>query len=206
MSVDRTLRVVLAGVMAVVALTSCQRGRGSDESDGQAAERDGSLVFLESNYAPAEFEGGDKTQGGAIAVRLASTVDYPIEITSIAPVAEAGLNATYVGYSDCTTGCPFAVHWDDRASRLLQGAKQGTVPLKLRPRQQDVTLLFRLEVDGGTDQLVSKCVLRIVAARMRIAGRSGLIDVTAPDGTDIGGLQVGVERPPQAKDCKSATE
>lgn len=198
--IGRWTCLAFAAVVSVFATAAC---RANSDGDSEKAQHTDDLVFLETNIAPARLVEGH-TAGGVITVRLANTKAEAVRINSVTPIADEGLTVTYLGYSDCNRVCPGAVNWSKEADDDVRRNKLGTAPIKLASKQQDLSLMFRLEVRGGDMRtLLEKCTLRLSGARMRLSdGR--LVDVTAPDRKPIGGLKVSVEPPGQAKECSAS--
>lgn len=199
-------RPILAAVAAVVAMSVVAAACRNDEPDSPAVPID-SVTFVESNFAPAYFS-GLKTPGAVITVRLANLRSTALTIDRLDPVADEGLIVDYLGYSGCTSVCPAAEEWTDDAAQVVARARDGRLPVKLRPNDQTTALMFRLRVDeGDVAKFVARCVLRLRGVRVRVAGDKALRTITAPEGKSIGGLQFGSDRRPQgAQGCNTAAE
>ena len=197
------LPVLAAAVALMCATAAC---RDDKVPTGEAVPTD-DLVFLQSNFAPAEFD-GRASPGGVITVRLANLRSSAVTITAIEPVADPGLDVEYVGYSGCARVCPGAEAWTKDAEEVVKRARDGGVPLRLQPNEQTQSLMFRLRVhERDLPTFISKCVLRLRAVEVRIKGDSRPRTITAPEGESIGGLQFGGEpRPPGAENCTSSSE
>lgn len=102
--------------------------------------------------------------GALFGQRLVNYRSRPVLITHIDPVSDPGIIATYLGHSDCLSGCPGAMALEGpSAQEMLRTSIDGLYPIELEPESLLRTLVFKVEVDGasGASELVAKCGLYV---------------------------------------------
>ena len=144
--------------------------------------------------------------GVVLALRIVNTLDQPIVISRLVPVADEHLQVTYVGHSTCERGCPGAMRWDDEAIALVDRGSDGVYPIPVPPMEDLIergertpSLIFRLQVTtpAGVQKLARECLhLRAVRA---VVG-DDTVTVTYSDGRWVAGLNR-LNPPRTYRDC-----
>lgn len=183
---------------AVALATACTAGSpaGSPSTDpAGGARRD--VEFAESALVPVT---APAHTDGIATVPLLNRRGSPVEVVRVEPQADPGLTATYLGHSDCRTGCVGEGYWSDTEARgRAERSVAGTVPLTLAPNTA-LSLVFRITATTAADSLVRHgCRLRVRAVRLTLASGETVV-ASGPDDTVVGLHRPDVPTPPA--DCR----
>lgn len=155
--------------------------------------------------------GGSATDGGVVAVRLVNLGDAEVVATDLEPIGDEGLTVEYLGYSDCTRGCPGALRWDEAAQERVEQGRDGDFPIALRPLDdivadgdRAVSLMFRLTAEDplAVDSLRDGC-LHLRAVVLETDDGSSMT-VSAPDGHWIAAIHIEEPLPSGYRPCDEA--
>jgi len=171
------------------------------------------IVFMEAVTTPATIFRVEPTRpttdGGVVSVPIVNKRSQVVRISRIENVADAGLDATYIGHSKCARGCAGAGHWNAETQAQVERGKEGVYPVVLHPLPQLVreekpteSLIFRLEVisTDGIDRLLKECLyLRAIIVTLDDASRA---TVSAPADHYIAAIQAEEPRPAGYRSCQ----
>lgn len=189
---DRISRALLLLVTSAM-VAGCGSSPPPSGSQGQ-------VDFLEAVSVPVLVSPAPSphTDGGVVSVRIGA-VEKPVTITKVELVSDAGLAATYLGYTDCRRGCPGAQRWDDQGRQLALGGLLGslplTVPVEYSQSQPPLSVVIRMAVptDQGVARLMKGC-LYVRSARLTLSD-GDQVTATAPQGHWIAAVEL---NPPPA--------
>lgn len=119
--------------------------------------------------------GGGLLAEAVMSFSLASDVDRELEIVSIKPVTDDGLEVEYIGFSSCRRGCAGTGLWTAEKREQVEDGLEGTLPVAVPAEEAAPHLTFVLRVPSaaGVAALEEGC--------LRLLG----IDVELHDGTSI---------------------
>lgn len=164
------------------------------------------VSFAESVIVPIKIvrasDGSESSSGAVVTVKIVNTSSNAVTITELVPEADAGLQASYLGYTMCRTPCVGAGDWSEEDQRNVKRSTDGTLPIVLRPDgpgTRSLRLIFRLEVvtPSGFATLRSACRLRLRTVRATLA--SGRVLRAGGGGLPI----AGVDLPTPTTNCPS---
>lgn len=141
--------VTAAALLLSLALTA------NDSSPSSPPSARIELAFTERNAVPLI-----NPEGGIVTVMLENLGPETVTIKKVAVLADEGLHATYLGWSECRPGCVAAGSWDPQWLELMNRSMSGTLPITVRPRSDIWTdeegysyrppsLVFRLQLHPG---------------------------------------------------------
>lgn len=109
------------------------------------------LAFIDTILVPVRAD--QAATGVVFGIRLQNSSSHSRTITSVRPVvAISGVTVKYLGYSDCSNGCPGSEFWTPANQASLKGQVNGTVPLTVPPGPVKWTLVFLEQVSAGVFQ------------------------------------------------------
>jgi hypothetical protein len=126
-------------------------------------------------------EGGYLTNGSIATLILSNTRQEAVTLTHIEPIADRGLEVSYMGHTTCFGGCVGTGYWDDPTVppivQRVQGKYPVSIPVDRAAEAKPEHLVFLLRVTpSAIEQLRTGC-LWLRALRVTFAdGHRGIID------------------------------
>lgn len=189
----------LAVLVLVVVAIGVVVGRAFPEADlgdlvtGDLLDAESTDIYLvDSVSGPIKERWLEEPEpGGVFAVRVDNRGSEVASIEHIRPITDAGVVATYLGWSTCLKGCPGAERWTPAQRDHIAYTRDGMYPIRVASRdgsgsyQEELpSLIFSLVVKGeeGIDLLRQGCLaLRSIGVRftngssLLLKGSSGLV-------------------------------
>ena len=193
---------------ASVLLVACSAAPSPTASTPPVSEQ---IIFGDATSVPvliSENDGTWTTDGGVVSVRLVNLGDSEVTVTRLEVVADEGLTVEYLGYSDCTRGCPGALRWDQEARQRVEQGRDGQYPITLRPlddiladNDRAVSLMFGLTANDAKDvEALREGCLHLRAVVLE-TGDGSMMTVSAPDAHWIAAIHVEEPLPSGYRAC-----
>lgn len=166
-----------------------------------------SVEFLEAVSVPVLVDSSPAphTDGGVVSVRIGA-VYASVVVTNVTFISDPGLDATYLGFTDCRKGCPGAQRWDPEGQSLALGGLLGRlpfpVPVEYARSTAPLSVVLRLAVPSaqGVSRLMSGC-LYVHAARVTLSDGTQ-VTATAPGRHWIAAIELNPPPSKQYQPCK----
>jgi hypothetical protein len=113
-----------------------------------------------------DHDGGLRASA-VMSLGLTNVTDRTLEIVSVEPVADEGLEVEFIGYSTCRRGCAGTQDWTPETAERVERGLDGTLPVPVRSDRNDsqdqpppVELTFVMSVPSaaGADALERGCL------------------------------------------------
>jgi hypothetical protein len=109
----------------------------------------------ELTYAPG---------GGITTMGLVNDGDVPVTLTGLTFEADQGLTVSYLGWTDCSSGCVGTGHWADASTReLAQKSVKGVFPVVVPSKRalrehtaSPISLVLRLDVAPSAEPTLNE--------------------------------------------------
>ncbi|MGH2385334.1 MAG: hypothetical protein ACRDGB_09840 [Candidatus Limnocylindria bacterium] len=125
---------------------------------------------------PLDQDAAEGLQAAAVmSFSLASDADRQLNIVSIEPVTDDGLEVEYLGFSSCRRGCAGTGLWTAEKQRQVESGLEGHLPVLVMAEEAPPHLTFVLRVPSET------AVHALEGSCLRLLG----IDVALDDGTSV---------------------
>ncbi|MGH2380900.1 MAG: hypothetical protein ACRDG7_06720 [Candidatus Limnocylindria bacterium] len=152
-------RLLSTLVVAAVVLVGC----GAPQLETGDLELSRSTLGLPLDRA---FDGGLRASA-VMSLSLVNQTQRMIEIVTIEPVADEGLEVEYIGYSSCRRGCAGTQHWTPDTQKRVERGLDGTFPVPVRsdrdeiedrPPPAELTFVMSVPTVSGADALERGCL------------------------------------------------
>jgi hypothetical protein len=178
-----------ASLVATVAavLSGCGGPAAPGPSPTPSSERD--LVFIDTVLAPVRPD--QAATGVLFGTRIHNPSTQPQTVTAVDPVASApGVTVQYMGFTDCSHGCPGSDLWSPSTEAALKTQLSGTLPLTVPATPDKWTLVFLERVDPTV--LQSGACASVHSVKMHLSGGATVL-VGIPGGSPVFGIATTVE-------------
>ena len=148
-------------------------------------------------------------RGSAVfSLSLTNATERQLEIVSVAPVSDEGLEVEYIGYSSCRRGCVGTGFWTPETEEQVERGLNGTLPVPVRsdrveregqPPPVELVFVLRVPAADGADALERGC-LRLLGIDAELADGTS-IPIASPSGPFVAAVRA-PDRPAGYVDCE----
>ncbi len=143
---------------------------------------------------------GGLRDAAVMSLSLTNGTDETLEIVSIVPVVDDGLDVEYIGYSSCRRGCAGTQYWTPETRQSVERGLDDTYPVPVRSGDEsedstpavDLTFVMRVPTAAGADALERGC-LRLLGIDAELSNGTSIF-ITSSYGPFVAALRAADER------------